>query len=156
MRKALQFLLTVTGVSVIAIALLHIAIGPVCIPGSIPVNATLDSEDRFYATMFLAYGAFVLWSARDVQHKTQQVKRLALVFFVGGLARVASASMVGLPHPFFIAMGALELTFPWLLIWLATRVSRAANLSRPLGQTKLATVLRRRDAELRDQVLPKR
>jgi hypothetical protein len=50
MRRALQVLLALFGATDIFIATLHVVLGPKCIPGSIPVNATMDSEDRFYAT----------------------------------------------------------------------------------------------------------
>jgi hypothetical protein len=40
---------------------------PAIIPGAIPVNATMDSEDRFYATLFLGFGAAVMWCSRDLQ-----------------------------------------------------------------------------------------
>src|SRR5258707_14050662 len=54
MRRALQGILIVGGIAAVLIALSHIALGPASIPGSVPVNPTMDSEDRFYATLFLA------------------------------------------------------------------------------------------------------
>ena len=56
MKKSLQVFLGLFGITAIFIASLHIVLGPSAIPGSIPVNATMDSEDRFYATLFAAYG----------------------------------------------------------------------------------------------------
>ena len=90
MRKTLQVLLAGFGLTAIFVSLLHIVLGPACIPGSIPVNATMDSEDRFYATSFMAYGAALLWCVKDIEHKSIYVKLLALVFFVGGLAWIVS------------------------------------------------------------------
>jgi hypothetical protein len=55
-RKFLQIYLGIFGITAILIATLHIVFGPAAIPGAIPVNATMDSEDRFYATLFAAYG----------------------------------------------------------------------------------------------------
>ena len=52
------------GATVILIASAHVVWGPAAIPGSIPVNATMDSEDRFDATMFAAYGVALLWCIR--------------------------------------------------------------------------------------------
>lgn len=50
MRKSLQIFLAIFGVTAIVIALLHIVFGPSVIPGSVPVNATMDSaqERSFY------------------------------------------------------------------------------------------------------------
>jgi hypothetical protein len=125
MRSALQALLAVFGAADILISLLHIVLGPAAIPGSIPVNATMDSEDRFYATLFLAYGAVLLWCIRDVERKAKVVYFLLLTFFVGGLARLVSMLAVGPPNTFFIAMTILELVIPMGLGYMQFRVSEA-------------------------------
>jgi Domain of unknown function (DUF4345) len=123
MRKLLQALLGVFGVVVILISLLHLAFGPAAIPGAVPVNATMDSEDRFYAMPFLAFGATLIWCAKSVESKAAVVYFLMLTFFVGGVARLVSIALVGLPNNFFIAMLALELVLPFLLAYLQHRVS---------------------------------
>jgi hypothetical protein len=129
MRKALQVLLGLFGATAIFISLLHLALGPATIPGSIPVNATMDSEDRFYATLFLAYGAVLLWCVKDVERKAKVVYFLMLTFFIGGLARIVSMLAAGLPGSFFIAMTVLELVLPVIYSYLMFRVS-AAQLGR--------------------------
>ena len=125
MRKSLQIILGTGGAVAVFIALLHLVFGPACIPGSVPVNATMDSEDRFYATMFAAYGAALLWCVRDVERKGVYVKLLAIIFFIGGLARLVSMFAVGLPNTFFISMTGLELGLPLLILFLNSRVSNA-------------------------------
>jgi hypothetical protein len=125
MRRTLQVLLALFGVTAICISLLHIALGPTAIPGSIPVNATMDSEDRFYATLFLAYGVTLLWCIREVERKARVVYFLMLTFFVGGLARIVSMVAVGLPNAFFIAMTLLELVLLVVFAALQFRVSHA-------------------------------
>lgn len=122
MRKALQLVLGLFGATAIFISLLHIALGPAAIPGSIPVNATMDSEDRFYATLFLAYGAVMLWCVKTVERKAKVV---CLPFFIGGVARVVSMLAVGLSHSFFMAMTVLELVLPVIYSYLMFRVSAA-------------------------------
>lgn len=131
MRKTLQILLGLLGTTVIGISLLHIALGPAAIPGGVPVNATMDSEDRFYATFFLAYGVALLWCIRDVEDKARVVHFLMLVFFAGGLARVVSMLAAGLPNAFFIAMTVVELVLPGVYSYLMYRVSTAAQPSIP-------------------------
>ncbi len=125
MRTWLQVLIGLFAVTDIFIALLHITLGPSVIPGSIPVNATMDSEDRFYATLFLAYGVALLWCIPDIENKSRVVYFLMATFFVGGLARLVSMAQVGLPNDFFIAMTAIELILPLVLAAMQYRISRA-------------------------------
>jgi hypothetical protein len=106
-----------------AISLAHIAVGPAAIPGALPVNPTMDSEDRFYATLFLGFGLALIWCARDLHQRSQIFAFLLLIFFAGGCARVVSAAMVGLPSTLFIALGMLELLLPPLL-WAGHRATR--------------------------------
>jgi hypothetical protein len=122
MRKALEGLILIFGLVCMAIACVHIAIGPSAIPGSVPVNATMDSEDRFYATLFGAFGVALLWCVKDVEQKSRVVYFLLATFFVAGLARVVSIAAVGLPDPFFVAMLALELVIPIVVAFMQHRV----------------------------------
>jgi uncharacterized protein DUF4345 len=88
MRKSLQVFLVIFGTTAITIAYMYVVFGPsLAIPGSVPVNATMDSEDRFYATLFAAYGVALLWCVKDVERKSPTVHFLAITFFAGGLAR---------------------------------------------------------------------
>jgi len=123
-RKALQIFLAFFGAVAIVIASIHIAFGPAAIPGSVPVNATLDSEDRFYATLFAAYGVALLWCVKDVESKSGFVYFLLGTFFVAGLARVVSIVAVGLPDSFFVAMLVLELLVPIVVAVVQRRVAK--------------------------------
>jgi len=126
MRQFQRIFLTLFGVTAIFIAVLHVALGPAAIPGSVPVNATMDSEDRFYAILFLAYGAVLIWCAREIGQRGQTVYFLALILFVGGLARLVSMAAVGPPNGFFVAMTALELLLPVVMALVQRQLSSAA------------------------------
>ncbi len=125
MRRFQQIFLALFGGTVVLISLLHVTLGPARLLGLGPLDPTMDSEDRFYATQFLAFGAVVLSCVPGVEGKTERVRWLALAFFAGGLARLASMAAVGLPNAFFLAMTALELTIPALMILVQKRVSAA-------------------------------
>jgi len=87
----------------------------------------MDSEDRFYATLFVAYGVALLWCIKAVGRKSIVVYFLAATFFVGGLARLVSVAAVGLPNTFFIAMTVLELLIPLFMVFIQSRIAKAAN-----------------------------
>jgi len=138
METALRATLFMFGISVAGISLCHIVLGPAVIPGSIPVNATMDSEDRFYAVFFLAYGVAVLWCFKDWCTKLREIQMLMALFFVAGLTRLVSIAAVGLPHPFFVVMTIVEFLVPPLVMFLCARAIRdraAASHSHPTATT---------------------
>ncbi len=120
MRQAYSALIFLFGSVCAAIGLAHVALGPSVIPGSIPVNATMDSEDRFYATLFVGFGLALIWCSRQLDARAQAFGFLLAVFFAGGIARIISLIAAGPPHPLFLFLGALELLMPPLL-WLGHR-----------------------------------
>jgi hypothetical protein len=126
MRRTLQLILIAGGIAAVLIALGHIALGPAVIPGSVSVNATMDSEDRFYATIFLGFGLALLWCARSVERRGKFIRFLAAIFFFAGVARVVSMLLVGLPNLLFQALTVLELLLPPLIFVLLNRVERQA------------------------------
>src|SRR5262245_14868634 len=125
MRKALQSLVVASGLAAIFISLLHIVLGPAAIPGSVPVNATMDSEDRFYATLFLAFGVAIIWCGRKVRERAGVAYFLLATFFVGGLARLISMAEDGPPNALLVALTIVEITLPHLLGWMQRRVTRS-------------------------------
>jgi len=84
---------------------------------------TMDSELRFYAPFWGAYGALLLDTARDLRRTAHRIPWLAAIFFAGGLGRVLSWVAVGRPHPFFVLLMAIELILPPLLVMM-TRLTR--------------------------------
>ena len=112
MQATLKFLIVIFGITCIGIAFTHIAIGPSAIPGSVPVNATIDSEDRFYATLFLGFGTALVWCSQNLGERGGIFKFLMFIFFLGGCARIVSAIQVGPPNLMFQILWALELILP--------------------------------------------
>ena len=117
MRALLRFMLYLFGAICALIALSHILFGPVVIPGGVVTNATMDSEDRFYATLFLGFGLATIWCTHNLETRERPLLALLAVFFAGGIARIISLMAVGSPGPIFLALGTLELILPPLLWW---------------------------------------
>lgn len=116
MQAALKYFVFLFGAVCMIIGLAHIAIGPAAIPGSVPVNATMDSEDRFYATLFVGFGVAIIWCGGALRDRAGPFFWLLILFFCTGVARLVSIAQVGLPHPLFQFLGAAELFLP-LLLW---------------------------------------
>jgi hypothetical protein len=123
MRRVFEVYLALFGVIVIAISLAHLAVGPQAIIGGVAVNPTMDGEDRFFAGVFLCFGIALLWCARDVQHKRMYINFIAAAFFLGGIGRLLAVIFAGVPHPFYVAMVAVELVLPPLMVTVAKRVA---------------------------------
>jgi hypothetical protein len=125
MEKTLRVVIIVGGIFIIVVSLTHIALGHSWLPDTMPVTASIDSEHRFYAAIFLMYGVTLLWCGKAVSERRSVFHFLLLTLFVGGLARIVSLSVHGWPHPLFITLGVLELMVPPLL-WLISTRSKAA------------------------------
>lgn len=95
MKPLLKVFVLLLGTIIILISLLHVFLGPAAIPGSVPVNATMDSEDRFYAVFFLAYGMALIWCGIDLGSRSKHLQLLMIIFFAGGLARLISMAVAG-------------------------------------------------------------
>lgn len=87
------------------------------------MTASEESEFRFFAAFWIAYGVAALWVAPRVDRETTAVRALALALFAGGLARGMAWIAAGPPHALFIALMGLELLIPPLAIWWHNRVA---------------------------------
>ncbi len=122
MQKILRVTIICGAAFIIVVSLLHIALGQTWIPDTMPVTSSLDSEHRFYASLFLMFGVALLWVQRALVDRLDVFRFLLLTLFVGGLARIVSVLIMGWPHPLFIVLGALELAVPPLLWQVSLRL----------------------------------
>jgi hypothetical protein len=87
--------------------------GAAAIPGSSgAVEATVDNELRFFSVFWIAYGAFCFWVARNIQEQKMFIPLIAAVFFLGGIGRLISILLMGLPSSILIPPMILELVMP--------------------------------------------
>lgn len=139
MRTALRLVLGALGLAAILIASSILALGADATaqafetafgaatgyagPPSEPWSPSADSELRFYAALWGAYGVVLVATARRLEAHLARVPWLAAVFFAGGLGRLASAAQIGPPHPLFQLLTASELLIPVAIVglWLAVR-----------------------------------
>lgn len=119
MDKVLKYLAVLTGATCVAIGLYHVVGGPETVFGGGEVNASTDSQERFFAGLFAVYGVAWIWVARLSPIPGIAIRLLAAGLLAGGLGRVVSLIDRGQPHPFWIAMLVVEIAVPALFFAIA-------------------------------------
>jgi hypothetical protein len=106
------------------VGLLHISLGlgADAMLGAAPSaealsNPSLDSQNRFYGAAFMIYGVLIWMFTTDMDRYAPVFRAVMIVFFIGGLARIASALAVGPPASAIQFLWAIELLFPPILLW---------------------------------------
>ena len=89
-------------------------------------GADIDSEMRFYAVLWIAYGALALWVSQSVWPRITALRLMLGVFFLGGVGRALSHILVGAPHPLFSVLMWIELAAPTVLLALSYLAPRTA------------------------------
>ena len=97
----------------------------------LPRDATLDSNLRFYAGVWLGVGVAAFSLLPRIEHETTLFRALWLMIFLGGLGRLASLFLVGVPFPPFIGFTVLEVVGAPLFVWWQHRVASATAARRP-------------------------
>lgn len=95
----------------------------------VPIGAlkdpALDSQNRFYGTVFMAYGPLLFLCATDIRAYASLFKILAWFLILAGIGRVISEVFCGMPSAFIVALLVIEVVvIPILLVWHA-RVLRS-------------------------------
>lgn len=82
------------------------------IVGQGAANASVESELRFYAAFYVAWGLAALRAAPRADQDPATVRTLAGALFLAGLARAGAWRAVGKPHPGQRVLLAIELAGP--------------------------------------------
>ena len=90
--------------------------------GSVPSeainNVAIDSDIRFLGAIWFSIGVILYWVIPAIDKQTTLFRLLIGGIFLGGLGRLSSALLIGIPPTQFIAAIALELIgMPLLLLW---------------------------------------
>lgn len=130
--RALRALLGAGGV-VAAAAGAHSAIlGARSLPGQSTANPTLESELRYYAAFYAAYGVGALRLAAQPEPDPRAVRGLAATLLCAGLARAGGWRAAGRPHGLQRGLLAIELGLPIALAGLAGPRDQADDPARRL------------------------
>ena len=114
----------VAGLFLFRFGLPGVVLGGRYIAGGAEVTAQLDSETRFLSALALGAGALALWLVRGFEAAPKAAAGLSGAAFVGGLMRLVSMALFGLPGFVAIVATALEILIPTAtIVLLAQRAS---------------------------------
>lgn len=127
-RRALQVTTAVLGaVPVITGVVGMMGLGDPLYAGlNLPTDATLDSNMRFFGGVWLGLGLCVWWLVPRIATQTALFRAAWLMIALGGVGRLLSIALVGLPLTPFVAFTALEMIGAPLFIWWQHRVAQDA------------------------------
>ncbi|OYT93815.1 MAG: hypothetical protein CFE43_00235 [Burkholderiales bacterium PBB3] len=94
----------------------------------LPQDATLDSNMRFFGGVWLGLGLSVWWLVPRIDQQTALFRAAWLMIALGGLGRLLSVAMVGLPLLPFVGFTVLEIVGAPLFIWWQNRVVRQSHM----------------------------
>ncbi|MGH2953078.1 MAG: DUF4345 domain-containing protein [Solirubrobacterales bacterium] len=108
---------------------LHSAVlGARSLPGQDLANPALESELRYYAVFYAAFGSMALQVAPRADSDPAAVRGLAATLFLAGLARAGGWLAAGRPPGFQCALLAIELGAPAPIVAWQARLQRSGDL----------------------------
>ena len=120
----LRALLTGIGVVAVTTGLFAVITGTGGMSGDNAASVNVESELRYFAAFWVAYGGAALWLAPRAAQEQTAVRALAGFMFLGGIARAIAWIDSGRPDDLFVALLVLELVIPPLVIALQARAAR--------------------------------
>ena len=123
-RRALRATLFVGGLVASAAGLHSMIAGGRSVPGGGRASPELESELRYYAAFYFAYGVALLQVAPRADSDTPAVRAIAAALFAAGMARAGGWLAAGRPHRLQIALLAIELGAPPAIVATQRRLSR--------------------------------
>jgi hypothetical protein len=124
-KKVLQIVLGVLGLIPILTGGLNLIMGASALnldgasfSSDVLNNVVLDSEIRFFGAIWFGIGIILYWMLPSIEKHTMLLRLMTGGIFLGGIGRLASALLVGIPPNHFIAATTLELIgMPLLVLW---------------------------------------
>lgn len=92
----------------------------------LPRDATFDSNLRFYGGVWFGLGLAAFWLVPRIEHETALFTTVWGAIFFGGVGRLLSLLLVGVPLLPFVAFTALEIVGGPLFILWQRRIARQA------------------------------
>jgi hypothetical protein len=124
-KKILQVVLAVLGLIPILTGALDLVLGAgslnvdgALLSSEVVNNIVLDSQIRFLGSIWLGFGIILYWMLFSIEKQTILFRLVAGSIFLGGIGRLTSALLLGLPPIELVAATVLELVgMPLLVLW---------------------------------------
>ena len=98
---------------------------PIYASAGLPANVLLDSNLRFFGGLWFVLGLAVFWLVPRIEQETTLFRVLWLMIFAGGIGRLLSMLVAGMPPIPFIGFTALEIVGAPLFLWWQSRLVAA-------------------------------
>jgi hypothetical protein len=137
-KQTLQIVLGVLGLIPILTGGLDLIVGAnalnlvgAAISPQVLENVVLDSQIRFLGSIWFGLGIVLYWLLPQIEKQTTLFRLLLGIIFLGGIGRLISAFLIGVPPIELIAATGLELIgMPLLILW-QSFISKSNNLTVP-------------------------
>jgi Domain of unknown function (DUF4345) len=93
----------------------------------VPPIVLLDTNLRFFSGVWVGAGLALWWLIPTIERQTVLFRVLWGMIFIGGIGRLLSMIMLGLPSIPFVAFTAIEIVGAPLFIWWQSRLARAGK-----------------------------
>jgi hypothetical protein len=125
-KRALQIVTAVLGLVPIVTGLIGMSgiSDPLYMDFGLPAKAVLDSNLRFFAGAWAGLGLALYWLIPKIEQQTVLFRAIWGMIFVGGIGRLVSMLLVGLPPPPFIGFTILEIVGAPIFIWWQSRLAK--------------------------------
>jgi|JI10StandDraft_1071094.scaffolds.fasta_scaffold118210_2 hypothetical protein len=94
---------------------------------NLPHEATLDSNLRFYSGVWLGVGLAAAWIVPRIERETTLFRALWLMIFLGGVGRLLSLAITGMPFAPFVGFTALEIIGAPFFVWWQTKIATGSS-----------------------------
>jgi hypothetical protein len=121
-ENALQIATAILGIVPIATGLIGMSgiSDPIYASIGLPANPLLDSNLRFFGGVWFGLGLALYWLIPKIEKQTVLFRAIWGMIFVGGIGRVISMLLIGLPPVPFIGFTILEIVgAPIFVAWQA-------------------------------------
>ena len=95
--------------------------------GEPETTSRLDNIHRFMAGVYFSMGPIAIWTALTIRRHNTLIFFLSFSVFMGGVGRLISMSVVGLPREIFLIYLAPELCLPLIMFASQIIVNRKIN-----------------------------